>query len=135
MMRFLLFLMAAPVFAQLSQAGGPAEPVACKGSAFVSMTSSATAQVIAGQAGQAVYICGFLMNAGGNTTGQLVQGEGSNCASNQTQVTPAFKFTNGSTIAFGGSVGTIVKLAAGRSLCVVNSSGQDLHLMVSFATL
>ncbi|MFM2124227.1 MAG: hypothetical protein RL328_678, partial [Acidobacteriota bacterium] len=99
---------AAPTTPQLTgvvSSGNLANLTACDSSAVLSMTTATTTQAISLQAGKSIYVCGFVLNSGGTTTGRLVQGTGTNCATGQSNLTPAFSLTSGGNVTFGNSVG------------------------------
>jgi hypothetical protein len=96
------------------------------------MSTATTTQAIALQAGKSIYICGFVVNAGGTTTGRLVQGTGTNCGTGQGNLTPAFNLATGGNVAFGNGVGQLLKLTAGSALCVTNSAAIALNVLVSY---
>ena len=126
---------AAPATAGLAgvvSSGNLASLVACDSSALLSMSTATTTQAIALQAGKSIYICGFVVNAGGTTTGRLVQGTGTNCGTGQGNLTPAFSLATGGNVAFGNGVGQLLKLTAGSALCVTNSAAIALNVLVSY---
>ena len=104
----------------------------CDGSALLSLATAVTTQIVALVSGKSIYICGFVMNAGGTTTIRLVQGTGANCATGQGNLTPAFNMIAGGALAFGSSVGAVVKTSVGNALCVTNSAAQTANVLVSY---
>jgi hypothetical protein len=107
--------------------------VVCNGSAFVEVTTQTTVQVVAGQANKSIYVCGFVVNSGGATTARLVHGLGTNCATNPGNLTPAFKLTNGDSIAWGSGLGQVMKLPTSRALCLTSSANPDVNVLISYA--
>lgn len=122
---------AVPLWAQLSQSGGPRPAAACPQSAYVTISNSSAQPVVAAQAGKSIQVCAVVLNAGGNTSIRLVEGTGAQCDATQLALTPAFRFTNGSSIAWN----AVMQLSPGRALCAVNSSNQDAHVWVTYARL
>ena len=106
--------------------------VACDSSAVLSMSTATTTQAIALVAGKSIYICGFVVNAGGTTTARLVQGTGANCATGLTNLTPAFNLATGGNVTLGNSVGQVLKSSSGSAVCVTNSAAIALNILVIY---
>lgn len=71
------------------------------------------------------------INGGGTTTGKLVTGTGTNCATSQANLTPAFSLIAGSTVSAGSGLGYVVKAASGTAVCVTNSAAA-VNVLVSY---
>ncbi len=112
--------------------GNLAGLIACDNSAVLSMSTATTTQAVALTAGKSIYICGFVINAGGTTTGRLVQGTGTNCGTGQGNLTPAFSLATGSTVAQGAGIGQVVKTSASSALCVTNSAAIALNVLITY---
>ena len=125
-------LLAGSAWGQLSQSGSDPQPVACNSSQQIAVTTQGTVQVIAAVAGKSIYVCGFVLNSGGSTTVQLVQGQGSACATGKTNLTPAFKMANGSTVTMGGSVGQVLRSSVGGALCMTTTSNPDVGVLIVY---
>ncbi len=125
-------LLAGSAWGQLSQSGNDPQPVVCSASQQVAVTTQGTVQVIAAASGKSIFVCGFVINSGGATTVQLVQGQGSACATGKTDLTPAFKMTNGSTVTMGGSVGQVFRTPAGGALCMTTTSNPDVGVLIVY---
>jgi hypothetical protein len=115
---FLLCLSCGPLSA--AHAGGligadPCQsPFAEKSSVALNDASAGETQLIAGVAGQVIYVCGFSFTLGGTTpTAQLDTGTGTACGTGTAHLTGAF--TGGITSPGGYAE---VSAAAGASLCV-----------------
>jgi hypothetical protein len=106
--------------------------VACDSSALLSVTTATTTQAIALQAGKSIYVCGFVVNAGGTTTARIVQGTGTNCATGLTNLTPAFNLTSGGNVTFGNSVGQLLKTNTGSALCITSTAAIALNILVIY---
>ena len=96
------------------------------------MSTATTTQAIALVAGKSIYICGFVVNAGGTTTARLVQGTGLNCATGLTNMTPAFNLATGGNVTLGGAVGQVLKSSSGSAVCVTNSAAIALNILVIY---
>jgi hypothetical protein len=106
--------------------------IACDSSALLSMTTATTTQAIALQAGKSIYVCGFVINAGGTTTAKLVHGTGTNCATGIADLTPPFSLINGASVPFGNGVGRVLKTNSGSALCVTNSAAIAVRVLISY---
>jgi hypothetical protein len=79
-----LLLLAAPVKAQSG-------PVYCNQSAIYDASTNGATQMVAAPGGSAkVLICGYTLFGGGTASVSLVSGTGTNCATGQAAITPAF---------------------------------------------
>ncbi len=123
------------VLGQLSQTSGPVSITTCDSSAVLTMSTSTTTQAIALAAGKSVYVCGFVLNADGKTTAQLVQGTGSNCGTGQSSMTPAFSLTAGGSVGIGQGVGRLLAANAGSAVCVTNTSKSTLSVLLIYAQI
>ena len=139
----------APVKDQASSATGAAAPanafyvggnssgnltgvVACDSSALLSMSTATTTQAVALVAGKSIYVCGFVVNAGGTTTARFVYGTGANCATGLTNLTPAFNLAVGGSVSLGDGLGRLFKTAVANALCVTNSAAQPLNVLLVY---
>jgi hypothetical protein len=120
------------VVGQLSQSVVTAGPVGCDSSAIVTLSTAATTQAVVLGAGKSVHVCGFLMNADGKTTAKLVQGMGTNCATGQSNLTPAFNVDAGANVQLGGGIGRLVKSNAGSAVCVTSSASKTLNVLLIY---
>ena len=126
---------AAPTSADLIgvvSSGNLAGLVGCDSSAMLSMSTATTTQVVALSAGKSIYICGFVVNAGGTTTARLVQGSGTNCGTGQSNLTPAFNLISGANVTLGSAVGQVLKGNSGSALCVTNSAAIALNVLIIY---
>lgn len=120
------------VYISQPQALSVAGVVACDNSAVLSMSTATTTQAIALASGKSVYVCGFVLNAGGTATVKLVQGTGSNCGSGQSNLTPAFNLTAGGNVALGNSLGRLLKSNSGSAVCVKSSAAQPVNVLLIY---
>lgn len=126
---------AAPSTAGLTgtvSSGNLAGLIACDTSVVLSMSTATTTQAIALQSGKSIYVCGFVINAGGSTTGRLVAGTGTNCGTGPSNMTPAFNLVSGGSIVFGDGLGQLFKTSAGSALCVTNSAAIALNVLITY---
>jgi hypothetical protein len=118
--------------AGVNSSGALAGMVGCNSSAVLSMSTSTTTQAIALAAGKSIYVCAFVMNGGGTTTGRFVHGTGTNCATSPSNLSPAFNLINGGVINLGSGLGQILKTSAGSALCVTNSAAVALNVLIVY---
>ena len=112
--------------------GNLAGIVACDTSAQIAVSTVTTTQIVALVSGKSIFVCGFVLNGGGTTTAKLVYGTGTNCATGQVNLTPAFSLAVASTISAGGGLGYLLKTAAANALCVTNSAAVAANVLVSY---
>ena len=106
--------------------------VGCDSSALLTVSTATTTQIVALAAAKSIYVCGFVINGAGATTAKLVYGTGTNCATGQVSLTPAFTLATGSNIVFGGGLGYVMKTIAANALCVTNSAAVAANVLVSY---
>lgn len=82
--------------------------------------ASATAVVIA--RGNAIYICGYVLYAGGTTTLQIQSGTGTTCGTGTVNLTPAFQFTAQTGAVDPAMAYRGMTAAAGTDVCIANGS-------------
>jgi hypothetical protein len=119
-------------FAGGNSSGNLAGIVACDSSAQLTISTATTTQMVALVSGKSIYVCGFLFNGGGAATAKLVYGTGTNCATGQTSLTPAFTLASGTNVAFGGALGYVARTIAGNALCVTNSAAAAANVFVAY---
>jgi hypothetical protein len=126
---------AAPTIAQFAgvvASGNLAGIVACDSSAQLTVSTATTSQLVALSGTKSIYICSLAINGAGTTTGKLVGGTGTNCATGQANLTPAFNLIAGSTVATGAGLGYVVKAASAAAVCVTNSAAVAVNVLVSY---
>lgn len=96
-------LLAAIGLASLLYAGAQAQPaivgppnaVICNSAAQVAIGTSGLTQIVAGVAGQRIYVCGWhVTNSGASGTFIISNGTGTNCGTTNNGMTPAFTVTS-----------------------------------------
>jgi len=126
---------AAPTVAHYAGAvasGNLAGIVACDGSALLTVSTATTSQIVALSGTKSIYICSLVINGAGTTTGKLVGGTGTNCATGQVSLTPPFSLIAGSAVSMGAGLGYVVKAVSGAAVCVTNSAAVSVNVMVSY---
>ena len=112
--------------------GNLAGIVACDNSAQLTVSTITTTQIVALLGTKSTYICSMVINGAGNTTGKLVSGTGTNCATGQASLTPAFNLVSGSAVSAGSGLGYVMKAGAGAAVCVTNSAAVAINVMVAY---
>lgn len=87
------------------------------------VNQSGTTQLIALSSGQKIYICGYTIFSPSTTAvAQLVYGTGTNCATGQSGLTPAYQLTAQKPIIDGRPFVHGLQTASGQALCLIASS-------------
>ena len=115
-----------------NSSGNLAGIVACDSSALIVVSTATTSQIIALASGKSIYVCALAINGGGTTTAKLVYGTGTNCATGQTNLTPAFSLALATTVSLGGGMGYVTKTPSGNALCVTNSAAVAANVLVAY---
>ncbi len=126
---------AVPAFAAYfatNSSGNLAGVVGCDSSAQLTVSTATTTQIVALVAAKSIYICGFVINGAGATTAKLVYGTGTNCATGQVSLTPAFTLATGSNVTYGNGLGYVTKTIAANALCLTNSAAVAANVLVSY---
>lgn len=123
---------ATAIYAGGNSSGNLAGLVGCDSSAQITVSTATTTQIVALVAAKSIYVCGFVINGAGATTAKLVYGTGTNCATGQVSLTPAFTLATGSTVAFGNGLGYVLKTIAANALCVTNSAAIAANVLVTY---
>ena len=100
----------------------------------ISVASGATTQLIAGTAGQAIYVTSYDFMAGGTVNATLVYGTGSNCATGQGNLTGAYPLIAQAGISKGNGTGVVLYVPQGNALCITTSSSQLVAGSVSYVS-
>lgn len=101
---------------------------ACDQQSVISGNTAATAQLAALSAGRQVVVCGVLFTGGGATTAKLVRGTGTNCGTNQADMTGPLELGDNVPIEYYGTLRT----AVGEALCWTNSGAVQVSGVVSW---
>jgi len=112
------------------------KPIYCTASAFYDAADNGNIQVIAAptQSTGAIYVCGYVLLVGTNAANVgWTYGTGTNCATGNTKITPAWNFP-----ANGGLSEPVANFAGmylpiGKALCISSSTGVLHQARVSYA--
>jgi hypothetical protein len=125
-------LLAAALLAAIvpAAAQSPVPLTACNKSQFYDANTNGATQVV--PAGGPVLICGFVMIASGTVNVGLVYGTGTNCATGQTKITPAFQFTAQTGLSDPSPYFRGMNAPGGNALCVLTSGGVAVQAIVYY---
>src|SRR6266852_3912976 len=114
----LLLLLAFTGVAQAENTVGPSAQILCNKVANVAVGPSTATQVVAGVAGQSIFICGYqITNTAATGTFSLIYGTGSTCTTPTTLVTTQ-NVTSTAPATYNVGVAQM-QVPAGSTLCVV----------------
>jgi hypothetical protein len=119
------FLLIASVSAQQPQAYS-----ACNKAAIYDASTNGATQIVA--SGGPILICGYTFLAAGTVNVGLVYGTGTNCATGQVKITPAFQFTTGLGIADASPYFRGMNAPGNQALCINTSAGQAVQAVVYY---
>lgn len=122
------------LLALLSPAFGQSGPnIACPNAAIYDASTNGATKLVTGLSTRNIYICGFILFAGGTANVSLVTGTGTNCGTGQAALTPAFNMVAQSGVA--DQSDRFRGLAVGRSLdlCIKTSAGVAVQGIVYYS--
>lgn len=105
--------------------------VSCGRAKIYDASTSGATQLVA--AGSSIYICGFSFFAGGTVNVSLVSGTGTNCATGQASITPAFQFTAQTGFSDASSFFRGLTVPYNTALCINTSAGVAVQAIVFYA--
>lgn len=129
-MKRICFILWATVVMALFEPPPPAEAqvgtittIRCNGVAIQAASTASLATLVAGVAGKTIHLCGWHVtsSAGTASTFTLSSGTGTNCASTNVAITPAFNVTSTAPSADHNEAAW-TSLAIGNNLCIVSST-------------
>jgi hypothetical protein len=99
----------------------------CDQHALYDASDNGSITLVAGVSGRKVYICGYILAAGGTATNlKLVEGSSANCAANAANLTPAYQLLANQSIGFQSPFWTgLVNSTAAYYVCVNASAGNS----------
>jgi hypothetical protein len=107
-----------------------------KSSAVITAAAAATTQIVALNATQALYVCGYQMSQVATAaTLQWVYGTGASCGTGTTSLTGVMGVTASQPISYGGA-GTVMKVPIGNALCLTTTgAGGTAAGIVSYVSV
>ena len=102
---------------------GPPNQVLCNQLIIQAASTTSLATIVTGTSGKVVFICGWHVtnNIATAATFTLSSGTGTNCATTNTNITPAFSVTSSAPSTDHVEFASL-SLAAGNNLCVISSA-------------
>jgi hypothetical protein len=95
----------------------------CRQTVLYDASTNGSTKLITGVSTANVRICGFNIWAGGTATVKLVTGTGTNCATNEAAITPAYSLTTQTGVADSAGVWRGLLAASGLDVCIKTSAG------------
>lgn len=111
---------------------GPNNAIMCNASAIYSNTTAGGTIMVPGVAGKIIYVCGYILQAGGTTNALLTTGTGAACGTATVSLTPTYNFTIGLAVQDVAGFFRGMLTPAGNSLCVASSAGVSLNAIVYY---
>jgi len=115
-----------PAFAQLSG------PIYCNQSSIYDAATNGTTRLITAKTNKQVLICGFVLFGGGTANVGLVSGTGTNCGTNQANVTPKFPLAAQSGVSDQAAAWRGLQVSSGLDICIKTSAGVAVQGVIYF---
>lgn len=140
-MRLLTLLIgAAGLAAAQANFGQPSNlpsPTLCDKFAVLQMTTATTTQMVAAPASGQIRVCAYQIQGSTSSTATtltIVSGTGSNCASSQTSLTPAWSLAASALTIFshGAGIGEIFQAPSATALCGKNSAAGTVNIFITY---
>ena len=127
---------AALVAAGLTVAAVPANAqsaLGCNKAAIYDASTNGATKLVTGLSTSPIYICGYQLFAGGTASVSLVSGTGTNCATGQAAVTPAFPLVAQAGVADQSPVWRGLAVNSSTDLCIKTSAGVAVQGIVYYS--
>lgn len=113
------------------RAQGTNLPTGCDKAVIYDASTNGATQIRA--AGSVIQICGYTIWAAGTATVKLVYGTGTNCATGETAITPAFSLITQTGIVEASPYFRGMNAPSGNALCIKTSAGVAVQAIVYFS--
>jgi hypothetical protein len=110
----------------------PGPPITCNARTVYDASTNGATELVALVTGKQIYICGYNILAAGTATVALKYGTGVACATNGTNLTPAFSLTTQVGVADSSSFFRGLATPASNALCLVTSAGVAVQAVVYY---
>lgn len=107
--------------------------VTCNKSAIYDASTNGTTQLVALVTGQKIYVCGYVLWAGGTSTVKLAYGTGSACGTGTVALTPAYTLATNTGLADNADYWRGLNTAASQALCITTSAGVAVQATVYYS--
>ena len=124
----------------LNSSGALAGYLNCDNTAIYDASTNGATQLVALTSGKTIYVCGYQFSTSSSSavSVSLVYGTGSNCATGQTKITPAYPLQAASST---GPIGLVImtpgftglKTAASNALCINTNAAVSVQAIVWYA--
>lgn len=96
----------------------------CNQSVVINVAAATTGELVAGESGRSVGVCGFVVSADTAATGAQFQvGTGTTCGTGNSNKTGVMRMAVNASIVQGGGTGELFSGAAGQAVCLAATTG------------
>lgn len=108
--------------------------VYCDQSAFYDASTNGATQMVAAPGTNArIFMCGYVVFTGASATNvAIVYGTGTNCATGQTKITPAWQLPANGGLAENNANYVGLLIPAANAICVLTSAGNAVQARISY---
>lgn len=99
----------------------------------ITVSTATTTQLVAAITGKSIYVTSATIVAAGTGNIQFVYGTGTNCATNQGNVTGNFQLTAQTGFATGDGTGIVWVVPQGNALCITTSAAVAMPGVLAYA--
>lgn len=131
-MKFLRIMLAAVAVAFAFAAAPALAQVDCRQSVVYDASTNGSTKLITGTSTTRVFICGYTIVAGGTATVKLVTGTGTNCATSEAAITPAYSLVAQSVVSDSSPAWRGLTAQPGLDVCLKTSAGVAVQAIVYF---
>lgn len=126
---FISMLAYLPLPARAQQVG----QLNCSQSVIYDASTNGPTQLVANASQSQIYICGFLLTAGGTANVKLEYGTGTACATGETALTPAFPMVTQMIITDSAPMWRGLRVPPAKNLCINASAGVAVQAIVFYS--
>jgi hypothetical protein len=110
-----------------------AAQVACNRTAIYDASTNGATRLVVGNSANRIFICGYVLMAGGTANVSLTTGTGTNCGTNTVAITPAFPLVAQARVPDNSSVWRGLAVQPSLDLCINSSAGVAVQAIVYFS--
>lgn len=112
--------------------GSPAQAIECTDAVQYDTNTNGATRLLTGSATSRFFICGYTIVSGGTVSVGFVTGTGTNCGTNQTNLTPQYSTVAQTVITESASAWRGLTVLPGRDMCIKASSGVAVSAIVYY---
>lgn len=105
----------------------------CSQSVIYDASTNGATQLVTNASLSQIYICGFLLTAGGTANVKLEYGTGTACATGETALTPAFPMVTQMIITDSSPMWRGLRVPPAKNLCINTSAGVAVQAIVYYS--